>query len=106
MVGQADIIRFLSSVGVKAACSACGKNDWSVSRGGDHSQEVDSSPHVHLLPYFDGVNLLNGQSYPATILVCMNCGHIQMHSLQVIQRWLKAREEEKRHKPESAAQDD
>lgn len=106
MVGQADIIRFLNASDVKATCSACGKNDWAVSRG-DSVSDDDSAPHVHLLPFEYGRTILGGGlSYPAAILTCMSCGFIQMHSLQVIQRWLKEREEEKRHKPESAAHDE
>ena len=79
IITKDDVLRRLGKSGARSACEVCGVNEWIVV-GDKTAQVVTMSLQDQASPSL----VIGGQSIPAFLVVCKNCGNVRMHAVGVL----------------------
>lgn len=78
-ITKEDVFSRLGKRGARSACEVCGVNEWVVV--GDKTAQVVT---LSLQDQPTGGLMIGGQSIPAFLVVCANCGNVRMHAVGVV----------------------
>lgn len=78
-ITKEEVFSRLGKKGARSMCEVCSSNEWVVV--GDKTAQVvtmslQDQPAAGLM--------LGGQSIPAFLVVCTNCGNVRMHAVGVV----------------------
>jgi len=78
---QKQVFEKLQAKGARAVCEVCGQNKWTV-------PDLDGAAGIVALSMQTTVSsgsvILGGESIPAVMNVCTNCGNVRFHAVGII----------------------
>ena len=76
-----EIFTRLGRRGARSACEVCGANDWTLADDGSGQAKVTM---LSMQDAPSGGLQIGGQSIPAFMNVCINCGNVRFHAVGVV----------------------